>query len=213
MNTDELVSVLARGAEAVDPHAPARRYLLAVALGTVASVLLTAALLGLRSTLVDDLAAPMFWAKELFCVALAAAGVLVVKRLARPGTKLGLAPLGIVLPVLALWLLASFALYTAEPGARAQLVLGHTARVCPFLIALVSAPLFVAFMWSLRDLAPTRLRLAGAAGGFGAGAMGALAYSLHCPELAAPFVGIWYMLGILIPTVVGIWVGPRLLRW
>jgi hypothetical protein len=213
MKTDELVSVLARGAGAVDPRAPARRYLLSVALGTAASILLTVALLGLRKTLVDDLAAPLFWAKELFCVALAAAGVLVVKRLARPGAKLGLAPLGIVAPVLALWLLASLTLYTAEPDARAQLVLGHTARVCPFLIALVSAPLFVAFMWSLRDLAPTRLRPAGAAGGFAAGAMGAFAYSLHCPELAAPFVGTWYVLGILIPTIVGAALGPRLLRW
>jgi hypothetical protein len=213
MKTDELVTMLASGAEAVDPRAPARRYLLVVALGAVAAILLTAALLGLRPTLVDDLAKPMFWAKELFCLALAGAGVLVVKRLARPGTKLGLAPVGIVLPVLALWLAATFVLYTAEAGARAELVLGHTASVCPFLIALVSAPLFITFMWSLRSLAPTRLRPAGTAGGFAAGAMGALAYSLHCPELAAPFIGIWYVLGILIPTVVGTWLGPRLLRW
>ena len=213
MNTDELVTLLASRAEALDPRAPARRYGVAVALGAVAAILLTAALLGLRRSLVDDLAVPMFWAKELFCLALAGAGVLVVRRLARPGAKLGLAPLAMVLPVLALWLLAGYVLYTAEPGARAQLVLGHTASVCPFLIALVAAPLFAAFMWSLRDLAPTRLRLAGAAGGFAAGAMGALVYSLHCPELAAPFVGIWYVLGILVPTLVGTWLGPRLLRW
>jgi len=213
MKTDKLVAVLARGAEAVDPRAPARHCLAAVALGAVAATLLAAALLGLRPTLVNDLTVPMFWAKELFCVALAVAGVRVVLRLGRPGMKLGLVPVGIVLPVLALWSLASFVLYAAEPGARAGLVLGHTAGVCPFLIALVSAPLFVAFMWSFRSLAPTRLRLAGAAGGFAAGAMGALVYSLHCPELAAPFVGIWYVLGILIPTMVGTWLGPRLLRW
>jgi hypothetical protein len=209
MKTDELVSMLASGAQAVDPREPVRRYLLAVALGAVAATLLTAVSLGLRPTLVDDLAVPTFWAKELFCVALAGTGVLLVKRLARPGARLGLAPLGIVLPVLALWLLASSVLYTAEPGARAALVFGRTASVCPFLIAFVSTPLFVAFMWSFRDLAPTRLHLAGAAGGFAAGAMGALVYSLHCPE----FVGIWYVLGILIPTILGTWLGPRLLRW
>jgi hypothetical protein len=213
MKTDELVTMLASGAETVDLQAPVRRYLLAVALGAATAILLTAALLGLRRSLIHDLAVPMFWAKELFCIALAGAGVLVVKRLARPGAKLGMAPLGVLLPVIALWLLASFALYTADPGARAQLVLGKTASVCPFLIGLVSAPLFVAFMWSLRGLAPTRLRLAGTAGGFAAGAMGALVYSLHCPELAAPFVGIWYLLGILMPTIVGALLGPRLLRW
>jgi len=43
--------------------------------------------------------------------------------------------------------------------------------------------------------------------------VGALAYSLHCPELAAPFLGIWYVLGILIPTAFGAWAGPRLLHW
>jgi len=175
--------------------------------------LLTAALLGLRPSLVGDLAQPMFWTKEVFCVALAGAGLVVVKRLAQPGASLGLAPLAIALPLIALWLLASYVLYSADPDARGQLVLGHTASVCPFLIALVSAPLFVAFMWSLRNLAPTRLRLAGATGGFASGSMGALVYSLHCPELAAPFVGIWYVLGILMPTIVGTLLGPRLLRW
>ena len=44
-------------------------------------------------------------------------------------------------------------------------------------------------------------------------AIGALAYTLHCPELAAPFLAIWYVLGMLIPTAFGAWLGPRLLRW
>jgi len=213
MRTDELVILLARSAQPVDPQALVRRHLLAIALGTVTATLLTATLLGLRPGLVGDLAQPMFWAKELFCIALACAGLLVVKRLAQPGARLGLAPLAIGLPIISLWLLASYVLYSADPDARAQIVLGNTASVCPFLIALVSLPLFVAFLWSLQDLAPTRLRLAGAAGGFAAGAMGALVYSLHCPELAAPFVGIWYVLGILMPTIVGALLGPRLLRW
>ena len=46
-----------------------------------------------------------------------------------------------------------------------------------------------------------------------AGATGALVYSLHCLELAAPFLGSWYLLGMLIPTVVGVALGPRVLRW
>jgi hypothetical protein len=62
-------------------------------------------------------------------------------------------------------------------------------------------------------MAPTRLRLAGAAGGLAAGAAGALVYTLHCPELAAPFLASWYVLGMLIPTAAGALLGPRLLRW
>jgi hypothetical protein len=55
--------------------------------------------------------------------------------------------------------------------------------------------------------------LAGAAAGFAAGSLGALVYSLHCPELAAPFLGTWYLIGMLIPTALGAWFGPRLVRW
>jgi hypothetical protein len=78
---------------------------------------------------------------------------------------------------------------------------------------MIATPLFVALVWALKGLAPTRLRLTGAAAGFAAGSLGALAYSLHCPELAAPFIGIWYLLGITICAILGAWVGPRLLRW
>jgi hypothetical protein len=65
----------------------------------------------------------------------------------------------------------------------------------------------------MKGLAPTRLRLAGAVAGLLAGAVGALVYCLHCPEMGAPFIGFWYLLGTLIPTSVGALLGPQLLRW
>jgi hypothetical protein len=65
----------------------------------------------------------------------------------------------------------------------------------------------------MKGLAPTRLALAGAAAGLLAGSAGALIYALHCPEMEAPFLAIWYLLGMLIPTAVGAAIGPRLLRW
>jgi hypothetical protein len=40
-----------------------------------------------------------------------------------------------------------------------------------------------------------------------------LAYALYCPEMAAPFVAIWYLLGMLIPAAAGAVLGPLLLRW
>jgi hypothetical protein len=101
----------------------------------------------------------------------------------------------------------------APSPARGHLIFGRTARVCPFLITMIAAPLFIALVWALRGLAPTRLRLTGAAAGFAAGSIGALAYSLHCPELAAPFIGTWYLLGITISATLGAWAGPQLLRW
>jgi len=53
----------------------------------------------------------------------------------------------------------------------------------------------------------------GAAAGLLAGAAGALIYALHCPEMDAPFLAIWYLPGMLIPTAAGTLLGPRLLRW
>ena len=58
-----------------------------------------------------------------------------------------------------------------------------------------------------------RLGLAGACAGLMAAAVGALVYALHCPEVEAPFLAVWCVLGLLIPTVVGALIGPKLLRW
>jgi len=192
---------------------PARRLLAAVLAGTAIATILTLQWLGLRSTLVRDFSVPMFWIKEAFCAALGAGGLVAVARLARPGARLGRVRAAVAAPLIAMWLLAALALLVADAGDRGVLIFGQTAKVCSARIALISSPLFVAVLAATRGLAPTRLRLAGAAGGFAAGSIGAFVYSLHCPELAAPFLGLWYVLGILIPTAVGAWVGTRVLRW
>lgn len=136
-------------------------------------------------------------------------GFMAVTRLARPGLRTGFVTPALVCVLFLKWALAARALLTAPAGQHARLIFGLTVAVCPFLIAMVSAPLFVGYMWMLRSLAPTHLSCAGAA----AGSLGALVYSLHCPELAPPFIGIWYLLGISIPTAIGMAFGPRLLRW
>lgn len=51
------------------------------------------------------------------------------------------------------------------------------------------------------------------AAGLLAGSTATLAYCLHCPEMQVPFWGAWYLLGMLVPTLVGALAGPRLLRW
>jgi hypothetical protein len=81
------------------------------------------------------------------------------------------------------------------------------------MIALLSIPLFAAAFWAMNAMAPTRLGLAGAASGLVAGAGGALVYALYCTEMAAPFIAVWYLLGMLIPAALGALLGPRLLRW
>ena len=213
MRTDDLAFMLATGADAVDAKAPLRRSLFAVGCATLLALFVMAIWLGVRPTLIGDLELPMFWVKEIFCVALVAGGLFAVTRLARPGVSLARVPALLVVPMLAMWGLALADLLTASPEDRSELMLGISWTVCPYNIAVLSVPIFVAIVWAMKGLAPTRLRLAGSAAGFASGAIGALVYTLHCPELAAPFLGIWYVLGMLIPTAVGALLGPRLLRW
>ena len=213
MKTEDWVSMLATGVEAIDAKWAARRYLLGITGGLLGALALTGGILRLNPALSHAVVEPMFWVREAYCAALALLGFAAVTRLARPGIRLGLAPAGVVTVVMVMWIFAATVLLRAPAENRSHLLFGKTAAVCPFLIALVAMPVFIAFFWVLRGLAPTHLRLAGAAAGFAAGSLGALVYSLHCPELAAPFLGTWYLLGMLIPTSLGAWLGPRLMRW
>ncbi|CAB1369140.1 DUF1109 domain-containing protein [Denitratisoma oestradiolicum] len=213
MRTDDLVTMLATGVGAVEPYEAKRRFSTAIFWGLPASILLMLVTLGLRPDLLPALALPKFWMKVGFSGFLAIAGFLAMVRLSRPGARLGLVPVGISLPVIAIWVLITFILINADPGERLSLLLGQTWMVCPTLITMLSVPVFVTTFWAVQGLAPTQLRLAGAAAGLFSGAVGALVYCLHCPEMEAPFIGTWYLLGILVPVGVGASVGRRLLRW
>jgi hypothetical protein len=213
MRTDDLVTMLATGAGSVQPNQAARRYAAAIGWGALGAVLLMVTLLGPRHDLAAAVRLPMFWVKTAFVVCFAAASLLTALRLSRPGLSLAGVPGALGAPVLAIWLLAAVVLFRADEAQRKVLFFGDTWNSCPFLIALLSAPVFIAVIWAMKGLAPTRLRLAGAAAGLLAGAIGTMVYSVHCPEMAAPFIGFWYLLGMLIPTAVGALLGPRLLRW
>jgi len=213
VKTDELVRLLAANVEPLDRARYVRRFVGATSLGLLAALALTRFLLHWNPGLGSELSEPAFWVRELYCAALAAIAMRILGRLGRPGARLGLWPAGIVAVILGMWTLGALALLSAPAPARAHLLLGGSFKVCSVLIAGVATPLFIALLWALKAHAPTQLRSSGAAAGFAAGALGALVYSLHCPELAPPFIGIWYLLGILIPTGLGAVIGPRLLRW
>lgn len=213
MKTDELISLLAKGAAPVPANAVSRRFAVALSCGILGAVLLMAATFGVRADLAQASGEFIFWMKLAFAGGLALAGFIATARLARPGMRLGGVWLALVAPVLVLWLIAATVLIAAAPVQRADLIFGATWKTCPFNIALISLPLFAATLWTLRGLAPTRPTLAGASAGLLAGALGALVYALHCPESAASFVAVWYVLGIAMPTLAGAVLGPRLLRW
>jgi hypothetical protein len=213
MKTDELVALLATGAGAVEPDATAQRYAIALGWGAFGATLLMAILLGTRSDIDSAARLPMFWFKLAFPLSIAAASLFAASRLSRPGSRLGWVPGALAAPVLAMWLLAAYVLLGAPPPERAGLVMGRTWDYCLIDVPKLSIPVLVAALWAMKGLAPTRLVLAGAASGLLAGAIGALIYALHCPEMEAPFLGVWYVAGMLIPTAAGAVLGPFVLRW
>ncbi|MGA7180756.1 MAG: DUF1109 domain-containing protein [Thiobacillaceae bacterium] len=213
MKTDDLLMMLATGEGVVRRHAAERRYAAAIAVGLVGATLLMLGLLGVRADLAEAMRLPMFWVKLGFVAFLAVASLLAVLRLSRPGAHLNWVPVAVVAPVMVIWVLAAIVLAVAEPEQRLGLLLGTTWAVCPFLITMLSAPMFGATLWAMRGLAPTRLPLAGAAAGLLSGSVGALVYCLHCPEMEAPFVASWYLLGMLIPAASGALLGRYALRW
>lgn len=213
MNTDDLIKLLAANVEPVPAQQLVQRHALATVAGLAGAAVIMFPWLGVRAGLAVDTQLAMFWVKFGFVAFLLAGGLFAAARLSRPGASLEQVPAVIVLPLAAMWVLAVAVLMQAAPGESAKLVFGDTWKSCPINIAVLSLPAFAAAFWAMRGLAPTRLRLAGAAAGFAAGAAGALVYSLHCPELTAPFLGIWYVLGMLIPAAAGALLGPRLLRW
>ncbi|MCR6475761.1 DUF1109 domain-containing protein [Variovorax sp. ZS18.2.2] len=213
MKTDDLVAMLANGPVAVPRRATSRRLWLALLVGVPLSFVVLFVEYGLRRDLVQAMFWPMFWVKVLFPLCIAAAGFVMVQRLARPGVEVRHAWAGAVLPVLVVWALAVVAWFTMPAEDQMPSLMGQSWRICAASIGLMALPVFVATLVALRGLAPTQPALAGAAAGALAGGVGAAVYALHCMELTAPFLAVWYVSGIAVPVLVGAALGPRLLRW
>ncbi|WP_375286074.1 DUF1109 domain-containing protein [Sphingomonas sp.] len=213
MNTDELILRLARDTRPVPRGTVGRRLVLGIALGAVVSAILVLAWLGPREDLGVAVRRASYWIKWGYTLSLSAAALAVTAQLARPdsGRLRGLWLTAI--PVVLLAVVGLMELARTPRSDWLAMWLGQSWMVCPWLVLLFAIPIFGGLLWSFRKLAPTRLRAAGAAAGLTAGAFAASVYCLHCPEVSAIFVLTWYSLGILLATLLGSLLGPRLLRW
>lgn len=213
MKTDDLIKMLATGPDVAVTRVPLARNVGMLLGALLLSGFVMAVTIGVRDDLAQEAMLPAFWLKVVFSVALAGAGWLATRRLSAPGARINALPLLVATPVILIWLVAGASLAQAAPETRADLYWGSTWRYCPLLITLMSLPVFAATLTIMRQLAPTRLRLAGAAAGLASGGAAAAVYCLHCPELSAAFVGVWYLLGMLVPTAAGALLGPCVLAW
>lgn len=211
MNTDDFIGLLATQAGPAPRAVVARRLVPALLVGAGLAVMLV---LGTFGPYPGELLGQSGMRLKLaYAAALALAAGSLTARLARPVARLA-APRRALAAVLAgMAGLALLHWFSLPAGARADALLGRTWAVCPWIVLGAALPTLATVLWALRGLAPTRLRAAGLAAGLLAGAVGALAYALHCPEVSPTFVAVWYSLGIALAGALGAWLGPRVLRW
>ncbi|MBI1360184.1 MAG: DUF1109 family protein [Alphaproteobacteria bacterium] len=213
MKTEDLIALIGRDA------APVPRASLPARLGVFGLVVLVLALivllvwLGVRPDLASALHTSAYWMKTIYTTGLAIAGFALVERLSRPGAsaRLGAVLLGACIAVIAA--IAVIQLYSAPATDMTKELLGSTWDRCPWRILALSLPGLVAVLLAMRRFAPTRPALAGAAAGLFVGGLSATVYGLYCQETAAPFVAIWYSLGVGLSGLLGAATGHRALRW
>ena len=213
MKTDDLIAALAADATPVPRGTVWRRWALALALALAGSILFMLMGWGVRPDIHQAMRTSPFWMKAGYTVAFGVAGLALVERSGRPGVSLGwglaLAGAGLA----AILVLAVHELMGLPMSDWRADMMGSSARVCPYRILAISAPVFLVAMLTLRRMAPTRPTIAGAAAGLLAGGLGATIYGLHCQETAAAFTATWYTLGMGLWPAVGALIGRWALRW
>jgi len=214
MSPDDLQDRLVDDLKPTPPFYVARRLFAGAGAGAGVSLVLVAVLMGFRPDMAAAALTPMFWWKLVYVLALAAAALWSADRLARPGGEDGwrrilwaILPLGLALA------LAAWQLLDAPAMDRMPMIIGGSARVCPWCILAFSIPPMMGLAWAVRGLAPTHLAQAGAMIGLTGGGLGAAAYALHCTESTAPFLAVWYTLGVACAAVLGGLLGPIVLHW
>jgi hypothetical protein len=212
MHTDALIQRLSDDLTPVSRDDVRRRIGVGLLAGAASALLLLLTVYGLRYDLGVAVKASAFWIKLLYTLTLAAGAMLAALRLGRPGTPPPRWTLLIAPPVVGLAAVTAAQL-SHWPAGLETFWYGMTWLDCPFRVFLLSMPVLAGLIWSLRQLAVTRSREAGAAAGLVAGAIGATIYALHCTETSAGFVLVWYSMGMALCSGAGALLGPRVFRW
>jgi hypothetical protein len=213
VKTDELIDRLTGELAPTSRGTVPATLALGVGLGALVSFVLMWSVLGIRPDLATALDTSAYWMKFAYTLSLGLIAFWTAERLARPGARPSLPMRLLLVPLAVLVVLAFVRMQGVSHAERMHLMMGASSRLCPWLIALLSLPLFAGAFWAMRKLAPTRLVMSGAMAGILAGAFGAWIYAFHCDESAAPFVAIWYTLGIAAVGALGGLLGKFALRW
>ena len=212
MKTNQLIAALAADTNTVS--IPIDRQLwIAIAGGTIVAAFIFSFGIGPRPDLAAALETPRFLYKYVLTLSILASALGLMLHLARPGAvpagwlaALAIAPVLLIASVIA-------EIFLVPSSAWAMSLIGKNGVVCLVIIPLLSAAPLAAVIWTLRDGATTHPVLAGAVAGLVAAGIGATLYATYCQDDSPFFIATWYGLAIMIVTVVGAFLGARLLRW
>lgn len=209
---DEFIEALVSDLSPLSSRAFTYRIVSVAILGIAGAGIMLAATLPFRSGL-HEVTPLAFLVKFSFSAAAMVTLVIALGQAARPGVsgERMLRVLAAAFGMMALLALAQLRL--SPPTAYGNLILGHSALICPFLIFAFGLPAFLMNFWFLRRSTPTYPKMAGFIAGACAGAIGGWVYSWACVENGFAFITIWYSLGIMVSGVIGALCGPFFLRW
>ncbi len=213
MKTDDLVAFLSTNPEPVDRSSVVRTLCVALAAGMVVALGIAFVGLGVRSDLMTARALIFLVVKLAFAVGIVSLTLVYLTRLARPGGERKTPSFLIAMPFLIIVFLAAISLGFAPTSHWDKMIVGDQWLECLVSVPIIAIVPFAISIWAVRRAAPTNLARTGAFAGLLAGGVSAMAYALHCTDDSLPFVAVWYAGTIMLCTLAGAALGPRLLRW
>jgi hypothetical protein len=213
MKTEDLIAILSTRVENVDTRGPQRNLFRAIILSLAVTIGGIVLWTGVRHD-IDHLRELMFLMLKVgLGTLIILGGALVLARLGRPGAETFFDTRSYRAAAPGLGLLAVAAML-ALPLFH---LLQHDAKgdwlECLISIPVIAVVPFAAVVWAMRKMAPTKLRLTGAAIGLVAGGVSSIGYALHCTDDSLFFITAWYGAAVAICVLAGALLGPRLLRW
>jgi hypothetical protein len=213
MKTDELVALLSNNHEPVDRSLVVRTLLIALGAGSILALGVTVVGMGVRPDLMTPRALSFVVAKVSFAVGISGLALVYLTKLARPGGERKPRSYLVAVPFLVIMALAAISLGLAPSSHWDKMIVGDEWLECLVSIPVIAILPFAVSIWAVRQAAPTNLARTGAFAGLVAGGVSAMAYALHCTDDSLPYVAVWYGGTIVLCTLAGAAMGPRLLRW
>jgi hypothetical protein len=213
MQTHDLISLMIASHRPVDTGRLRRATWLCALCALAATAGLVLLTLGPRHDLGHAWLTVPVLAKVLLGVGVAGVALPLFQLSLRPGRNPARRLPWVLVPVLLAATWAALALVRTPSEQWNALIFGRYWQACVIAVPLYAlCPLIVLLLLARRG-APVDAPLTGACAGLASAGLATIAYALHCPDDAAPFLATWYTLAIATVTAVGTLVFPRFLRW